>query len=124
MSVIGPCASNAPPTHQAPSPVPFTRRQLIHERTELHRLRTLPATVGIPIIRNTRIRAATRAGEHEQPGVSCNESPQSIAFHTESIEHLAARIASTIEHPLDSRIPPRHYCNGHDSQRRLLLRPD
>ncbi len=94
------CASNAPPPHQATSPVPFARRQLVHECSELHRLRTLPATVSIPIIRNARIRAATRAGEHEQPRVSCNESPQSIAFHAESIEHPAARIASTIEDPV------------------------
>jgi hypothetical protein len=89
--IVGPCASNAPPPNEATRPIPFACRELVHEGTELHRLRPFPAAVGVPIIRNTRIGTHTRAGEHKKSGVSLDEPSQSITFHPESIEHPAAR---------------------------------
>src|ERR1700679_2443956 len=96
MSVIRSSAPEAPPAHQAARPIPFASRFVVHEGAKLHRLSTLPAALGIPVIWNTRVGAATGAGQNEQPGVPLDEVPQSIAFHRISIEHPSSPIAGRI----------------------------
>ena len=66
------CMKTAP-ADQASRPIAAARGLARHEGLIGHRLGPLPLTVGVAIVRNPRIRAASRPGEHDQPPMPADE---------------------------------------------------
>ena len=77
---IGQRLAEPPPADQAARPVALAGEFLTHEGLVGHRLGTLPAAIGVAIIRNARIGAAAGAGQHEQAPVLRDETLQGAAF--------------------------------------------
>ena len=73
MGVVRPGPADAPPADQAARPVAPARRLLAHEGLKGHRRRALPGAVGVAIVGNARIHAASGAGQNEQPAMAVDE---------------------------------------------------
>jgi hypothetical protein len=56
-----------PPTDHTSGPIAMARQFVGHECLEANRLSSFPITIDVSVIRNARVRAASGAGQNEQP---------------------------------------------------------
>jgi hypothetical protein len=69
------------PAAKAPRPIEASHLGAAHERLKVNRLVPRPRTARAPIIRNTRLGAASSAGQNDQPPGPCDERFEQAARH-------------------------------------------
>src|SRR5690606_17690245 len=73
--------AKARPADEASRPVTAPRAGVAHERLKRHRAGPFPFAVRVAVVRDARIGAAARAGQHEQPCMLGNESLEISRAH-------------------------------------------
>jgi hypothetical protein len=79
MRVVRQGLSEAPPADHAAGPVAASGRILSDKRLKAHRRCPFPGTVSVPIVGYPRIRAASGAGQDEQPLMAFDEDFEVVA---------------------------------------------
>ncbi len=77
MGGVGDGGAKAPPAKEAARPVAAPGGFALRKGLVGHRLGALPLALGVAIVRDAGGRAAARAGQHEEPPVTADESFES-----------------------------------------------
>jgi hypothetical protein len=81
MGVVWLRSSEATPADHATGPIATSGGIVRDELLEAHGRRSLPAAVGVPIIRYAGVRAAPRSRQHQQPMVILDECLEIAVSH-------------------------------------------